>query len=835
MASPLVQLNSGGPALKKKKRAVISPTCVGGVLLVMYVVFVYLVLTTYEDSPGRNSGAAHHLTHSVVRSGTTPPEQPSSERKGAKVKNLNQQSSESSQQPMPAHAEHLEVHTFCGECIWKDTLFHCDERVKWEMENKGSTEIEAKKKNLLYCTKPHEQHVSEFCGQCQWKDTEISCDERVAWEVKNKEIPIIEAQKRNLVYCKVNPYTLSPLCGGCVRSLSNMTSKMYRFGVPCYDIMLRRLKRGNAQSLDHAATLVAEEFEECRICHPRTCWKNYFDELSLNPEGLVEPNSGYLTKYWRFDSAAPKFSSPTTLVLSSIPQEFRIPPSRFADIEAYLIEKYNEFESSNDTKHVEIFIEYNPGLAAIPSKMKQYLPQDATYAVVFRVTPANNCFARSQMEKLPKKVWEHTLMSATNLLGIALLDKHYNMLEGYDVVLDPATQLECQKDGYGTTYFGEPTFMDYRLFTLNDELYLHANADVTVVTKLDLRSKMHSRKAKKKVEFKLDVLYGENNLEVTMLHQFNTIWSGGDRGKNFALFSVPNITHPDEPDSTYAEVHINPYHEVQQIYLDDVEMQKRSVIKKRIRRNWTVDKIMMRKVRTNGNLTKSQIGPSPSFFTVDEHWFPGTRPAFREKGHGGACCVSLSREEALAGGDRIVLSENSWGENNDYLLVGVAHTSVIWRRWYSDKNIPDSEKAKVPHTHYVSFFYAFEPRPPFNLRARSGYFCLGFAGEDGTEGGMFNPHSTLTANRKLSQHNETFSCPQIHFVSSFIEKVGDASTSIIGYGINDCTPRLVEVEKTEIARLLFSHPFEMKMESTPSQDAKIMGAISQMELPMGYA
>lgn len=82
---------------------------------------------------------------------------------------------------------------------------------------------------------------------------------------------------------------------------------------------------------------------------------------------------------------------------------------------------------------------------------------------------------------------------------------------------------------------------------------------------------------------------------------------------------------------------------------------------------------------------------------------------------------------------------------------------------------------------------------------------------------MFNPHSVLTVNRKLSQMNETFSCPQIHFVSSFVEKVGDASQSLIGYGINDCTPRLVEVSKKEISRMLFSDPWDMKLEHNSSE------------------
>lgn len=217
-----------------------------------------------------------------------------------------------------------------------------------------------------------------------------------------------------------------------------------------------------------------------------------------------------------------------------------------------------------------------------------------------------------------------------------------------------------------------------------------------------------------------------------------------------------------------------------------------------------------KQVTSNGNLTTSEIEPRQSFFTIDEHWFPGTRGSFRRAGHGGACCVSLTRREALQGG-HIKLPRRAWADD-DYLLVGVAHTSVQWRKWYSNKSVPAREKAMVPHTHYVSFFYAFEPQPPFNLRALSGYFCLGFAGDAGTERGTFNPNSFLTGNRKLSQNNETFRCPQIHFISSFIEKVDEPSTTVIGYGINDCTPRIVEVSKREITRLLFSDPWEMKIE-----------------------
>jgi len=50
----------------------------------------------------------------------------------------------------------------------------------------------------------------------------------------------------------------------------------------------------------------------------------------------------------------------------------------------------------------------------------------------------------------------------------------------------------------------------------------------------------------------------------------------------------------------------------------------------------------------------------------------------------------------------------------------------------------------------------------------------------------------------------TFDCPIIHFVQTIVEKADDPSNVVIGYGINDCTARLLEVSKRDIAKLLFS-------------------------------
>ena len=38
-----------------------------------------------------------------------------------------------------------------------------------------------------------------------------------------------------------------------------------------------------------------------------------------------------------------------------------------------------------------------------------------------------------------------------------------------------------------------------------------------------------------------------------------------------------------------------------------------------------------------------------------------------------------------------------------------------------------------------------------------------------------------------------------------MEKADDATSVVIGYGINDCTSRILEVKKEEIVRMLFSH------------------------------
>jgi len=426
-------------------------------------------------------------------------------------------------------------------------------------------------------------------------------------------------------------------------------------------------------------------------------------------------------------------------------------------------------------------------------------------------------------ERLPEDVKQ--TMHSLNHMGLALLDARYRPIPGHDVVIDIDEQMDAKRSGN----MGEPSFVDYRLFTLNNELYLNINADTVIVTKLRLRSTtMSSAKVADdeedarlkrigETQYRLKNLYGGDQLEVTLLRQFNTIWGegkGASYGKNYALFALPNETHPAAPDAIYAEMEVHPEHVVQRIHPDEHELlPKDRRIKWRQRRNFKIDHMIQRRVRKGGNATRSTtVGSStaalPAFSSVDELWFPGGRNPFKAFAHGGACCVRLSTEELAAAGvaPPDPREDPAW-EGVASVLVGVGHTLTTP---YSKRKIPENQKMLMPERNYLSFFYAFSPRPPFQLLARSGYFCLDFASESrDEEGGTLNPRSVLTHNRPLLLNNETFACSQIHYVSTIVEKVDDASAVVVGYGMNDCTARLVEVPKTEIALLLLPDPWDM--------------------------
>ena len=475
------------------------------------------------------------------------------------------------------------------------------------------------------------------------------------------------------------PYVLSPACGGCYRSYSDDKN------VPCHDLIQKLVEEiesgsngGNSSSASLSLSLSLRDASHrigttvggCGVCDPATCHDRYGGDDGDEGEGDRQQQR-YQTKYWRFDQTVPKFTNPTSLVLPSIPDSMRLPPDKYRHVENYTKHRYAAPDPENITQGY--LFEYNPGLAAIPDKMRAYLPWNARYLLSLRVTPHNYCFGEWPTDALTEDVKQ--TMHSLNHLGLALLDENYIAIPGHDVVIDVDRQLGARRDNY----MGKPAFVEFRLFALNDEMYLHVNSDTVIVTRLKLRSKDGAvdpkalkeedkrdervAKQRKETQFLLTNLYGGDWLEVTLARQFNTVWRKGRNaifGMNYALFSVPNATHPNAPDAVNAEMEIFPNHMVQQILPDDHDwIPKDRRIKWRQRRNFKIDHIIQRRVLNVGNETVSSGGrnwggePLPSFFSADEAWFPGGKILFKEFAHGGGHAAFRSRWRAL----------RSWGGN----------------------------------------------------------------------------------------------------------------------------------------------------------------------------
>jgi hypothetical protein len=123
-------------------------------------------------------------------------------------------------------------------------------------------------------------------------------------------------------------------------------------------------------------------------------------------------------------------------------------------------------------------------------------------------------------------------------------------------------------------------------------------------------------------------------------------------------------------------------------------------------RNFKIDNVNRRFMRTIGNIAEFPDPPFPSYYNLDALWYPGVKAPFKTTLHGGACCVEFTKEQ-------LNIRDTIMKTHQESLLVGIAHTKVPWRPWYNKAS--QQEKELLPHTHYVSLFYAFDPHPPFQI------------------------------------------------------------------------------------------------------------------------
>jgi hypothetical protein len=173
--------------------------------------------------------------------------------------------------------------------------------------------------------------------------------------------------------------------------------------------------------------------------------------------------------------------------------------------------------------------------------------------------------------------------------------------------------------------------------------------------------------------------------------------------------------------------------------------------------------------------------PYPSFGTTDEldlarqNYYDA--PYTDERGS--ACCTSIQHYDGRS------------------LRLGISHSKTRY------KPTKTEDQQRLKSNQYFSSFYAFEAYPPYKVVARSGKFCFGFSDESDSD----NPYANLQMDTMKIIDIEYKNCPRIHFVSGMVEKADDPTKLIVTYGINDCVPRMVVIDKSDVQRMLFA-PYE---------------------------
>jgi hypothetical protein len=406
------------------------------------------------------------------------------------------------------------------------------------------------------------------------------------------------------------------------------------------------------------------------------------------------------------------------------------------------------------------------------------------YIAVYRVSNFGNCHGPGR--GVPESI--------RNYLGLALLDKDLSIVRTTmedrrytDVVIDLNKQLFKANWTPRGKLVEKQFFQDCQLVVAPlplspvnakaDRLMLICNEYITHVRlertgTFKWASRVHTDKS---VKIRFENTYG-NTLQLTALEMPNVIMRQGARhgDKNLHFFrQVVTCGGEDVLGDGYLEIWPGGPHETR--YMDFS--------------NYKYD-----------ITTKSTVNePVASFMTIDD---VGISPLI-SRDSGSACCISIR-----------------WHDDNDEdgegrrLLLGFSHRKTRKGRFShrkTRKGLLDS-----PKYNYVSRVYAFEPIPPFDIVARSGFFCLGF--ELGLQSnGEYQEKSEDITNEqvigaandyRLKINGEVFDkCPSIHFVTGIADKLDEEEeTAIISYGVNDCYPRMIEVPKKVLVGLLKGSP-----------------------------
>ena len=126
----------------------------------------------------------------------------------------------------------------------------------------------------------------------------------------------------------------------------------------------------------------------------------------------------------------------------------------------------------NEPERVDMFFEYNPSLTKLPpSTLKRLVFDDENdkyhpvYLLSVRVSSLHSCIHVPGMNATQ---WQR--FRRQNFLGLALLQADLSIIPNTDVVIDIESQLDVGLPSYkGLNY------VDYRLYTFGNDIYLNIN------------------------------------------------------------------------------------------------------------------------------------------------------------------------------------------------------------------------------------------------------------------------------------------------------------------------------------------------------------------------
>jgi len=406
------------------------------------------------------------------------------------------------------------------------------------------------------------------------------------------------------------------------------------------------------------------------------------------------------------------------------------------------------------------------------------------YVAVYDAYLGSNCFGPDPKREIMKA---GELISYT---AVALLDERLDVIPGSDILIDINAG-----PGYGK--YWRQWRGDCRIFLMRGTIYFSCNeflhpmrirrtktADGRPIESVFDTTTFGTR-SDDRTPYVYSNIYG-SGLEITLTHRPHR--SG--RGKNFQFFRSKTASESTEgkyhyyiqtypAPHTFRRVNIPPAGDPLNLYPRDWKSEETfssAILPPLSFDTPDTNNTILTCLRENDTRTKKEI----DWFTCTD---PREVPFFHTREHGTACCVSVN----LDGRD---------------VLVGISHEklSPASNFWLIDR---DKRYEHFGKDQFVSRFLAYNPSPPFDIVASSGWFCLGFADVEEKGGSTQAGRNTQY---RLNLFNDTYDCPAIHFITGFSEVVGDSSKAILSYGVNDCHPRMMVVEVLVPVLLLLEQP-----------------------------